>query len=194
MNVSAYKLPPTFSRGGLAPAIAGHRVHSSHSSFSRRSFFEPPPRRSSAIDDRGYRSGSNEVETGKYSGSWLPRPAMRVRILFPAFTVLLWRQPCRLLLRMQAARLPLQRLALGNRIQSQQRNCSRISRDSSRRSTTTTDKELPPEVAACAWAFKISLCADAPHRRRPLCLPLKINPFSLRAVPVSSAPTLSSGC
>jgi hypothetical protein len=108
-----------------------------------------------AVIDRRYGTGSNEVETGKYSGSWLPRPRNAKRILFPAFTVLLWRQLCRLLLRMQAARLPLQRLALGNRIQSQQRNCSRISRDSSRRSTTATNKELPPEVAACAWALKI---------------------------------------
>src|SRR5947199_3394044 len=62
-----------FSRGGLAPAAAGIRVHSSHSSFSRRSFFEPSSRRIPAVIDRRYRTGSNEVETGKYSGSGLPR-------------------------------------------------------------------------------------------------------------------------
>src|SRR5437660_9839249 len=49
------------------------------------------------------------------------------------------------------------RLALGNCIQSQQRNCSRLSRDSSRRSTTATNKELPLAVAAGAWALKIYL-------------------------------------
>jgi hypothetical protein len=59
------------SRGRLDPAIAGRRVHSSHSSFSRRSFSEPLRCRESAINDRGYNAGSNEVETGKYSGSWL---------------------------------------------------------------------------------------------------------------------------
>src|SRR5437660_287344 len=67
------KLPPTFSRGRLAPAIAGRRVHSSHSSFSRRSFFEPPPCRRPAVIDRRYRSGSNEVE--------------RANILAPGFRV-----------------------------------------------------------------------------------------------------------
>lgn len=35
---------------------------------------------------RGYKAGSNEVETGKYSGFWLPRFAFANRILFPAFT------------------------------------------------------------------------------------------------------------
>src|SRR5258708_6986364 len=62
-----------FREADSLPAIAGPRVHSSHSSFSRRSFFEPPRWRDSAIDDRGYNAGSNEVETGKYSGFWLPR-------------------------------------------------------------------------------------------------------------------------
>src|SRR4051812_6974652 len=63
------------------------RVHSSHSSFSRRSFFELCPAEWPAVIDRRYRADSNEVETGKYSGSWLPRLAFANRILFPAFTV-----------------------------------------------------------------------------------------------------------
>src|SRR4029453_17938894 len=37
---------------------------------------------------------------------------------------------------------------MGSRIQLQQRNCSRFTRDFSRRSTVQTRKELPPEVAA----------------------------------------------
>jgi hypothetical protein len=73
-------------RGRLDPGTAGHCVHSSHSSFSRRSFFERSLRRRSAVIDRRYRAGSNEVETGKYSGFWLPRHAFARRILFPAFT------------------------------------------------------------------------------------------------------------
>jgi hypothetical protein len=92
--------------------MAGCRVHSSHSSFSRRSFSEAPRCRGPAINDRGYNADSNEVETGKYSGSWLPRPATAGGILFPAFTPEMLRG-----------------LALGNRIQSQQRNCSRFSRE-----------------------------------------------------------------
>ena len=46
---------------------------------------------------------------------------------------------------------------MGSRIQLQQRNCSRFTRDFSRRSTDQTRKELPPEVAACASALKIYL-------------------------------------
>jgi hypothetical protein len=36
--------------------------------------------------------------------------------------------------------------------------------NSSHRSTTATNKELPPEVAACAWALKIYLSQRAPPR------------------------------
>ena len=46
---------------------------------------------------------------------------------------------------------------MGSRIQLQQRNCSRFTRDFSRRSTVQTRKELPPEVAACASPLKIYL-------------------------------------
>src|ERR1044071_5514815 len=61
---------------------AGHRVHSSHSSFSRRSFFEPSGCRSSTINDRGYSFDSNEVETGEYSGSWLLKKVDRLWLRF----------------------------------------------------------------------------------------------------------------
>src|SRR5215212_4082455 len=87
MNVSAYQVTSNFLRGRLGPGTAGHCVHSSHSSFSRRSFFERSLRRRSAVIDRRSRAGSNEVETGKYSGFWLPRRASARRILFPAFTL-----------------------------------------------------------------------------------------------------------
>src|SRR6476659_3681546 len=52
-----------------------------------KTFSERSPRRMVGPERfrGGYRAGSNEVETGKYSGSWLPRPGLR-RILFPAFT------------------------------------------------------------------------------------------------------------
>src|SRR2546423_7379414 len=106
-----------FREADSIPALGGRRVHSSHSSFSRRSFFEARRWRNSTINNRSSRSDSNEVETGKYSGSWFPRPD-RDASSFPPSP-----PKC------------FQRLALGNCIQSQQRNCSRISRDSSRRST-----------------------------------------------------------
>ena len=54
---------------------------------------------------------------------------------------------------------------MGSRIQLQQRNCSRFSRDFSRRSTVQTRKELPPEVAACASPLKIYL-SGVPHNLR----------------------------
>jgi hypothetical protein len=59
--------------------------------------------------------------------------------LFPAFTVPHTRK----------------RLALGNRIQSQQRNCSRISREFLAPLHTCTDKELPPEVAGGKQTLKV---------------------------------------
>src|SRR5438105_393537 len=80
------KLPPTFSRGRLAPAIAGHRVHSSHSSFSRRSFFEASPCRRPAVIDRRYRSDSNEVEWANILAPGFRVPAIAGCILLPAFT------------------------------------------------------------------------------------------------------------
>ena len=46
---------------------------------------------------------------------------------------------------------------MGSRIQLQQRNCSRFTRDFSRRSTDQARKELMPEVAACASPLKIYL-------------------------------------
>jgi hypothetical protein len=124
--------------------------------FSRRSFFEPQPVERSGIDDRGYRSDSNEVETGKYSGSWLAR-VCSTRILFPAFTVPCGGSRVGCYPKMQAARLPLQRLALGNRIQLQQRNCSRISREFLAPLHDCTDKELLPEVTVQIPALKIYL-------------------------------------
>src|SRR5256885_1492586 len=39
MNVSAYKLPPTFREADSSSGCRRWRVHSSHSSFSRRSYF-----------------------------------------------------------------------------------------------------------------------------------------------------------
>jgi hypothetical protein len=115
MNESALQVTSIFREADL-PGCRRNRVHSSHSSFSRRSFFEPPGCRTSAISDRGYSFGSNEVETGKYSGSWLLKKLMVFTLnnlrLFPAFTPECFRE-----------------LALGNRIQSQQRNCSRVSRE-----------------------------------------------------------------
>jgi hypothetical protein len=105
--------------------------------FSRRSFSEAPRCRGPAINDRGYSADSNEVETSKYSGFWLPRVGT-TRILFPAFTPEMLRG-----------------LAMGNRIQSQQRNCSRFSREFLAPLHNRTDKELSPEVAGRVRMLKI---------------------------------------
>src|SRR5437870_3811272 len=131
MNVFAYKLPPTFERRTCSDCHR-NRIHSSHSSFSRRSFFEPPRRRMVGPEcfQGRYRFDSNEVETGKYSGSWLPRIGS-TRILFPAFTLPHSRDdwPWEIVSSHSSATAP---ESHGN---------------SSHRSTTATDKELPPEVA-----------------------------------------------
>jgi hypothetical protein len=82
------------------------------------------------------------VETGKYSGFWLIEQIESFSLnwfdLFPAFTVPHARE----------------RLALGNRIQSQQRNCSRISREFLTPLHNCTDKEPLPEVAVAGWTLK----------------------------------------
>jgi hypothetical protein len=84
--------------------------------------------------------GTNEVERGKYSGSWFWSCGCRTHLL-PAFT---------------APRLQ-DDWPMGSRTQLQQRNCSRFARDFLRRSTNQTRKELAREVAACASSFKIYL-------------------------------------
>src|SRR2546423_13332624 len=61
-----------FREADSLPAIGTSRPQLSFFFFAKK-FFRAATRRRSAITDRGYRSGSNEVETGKYSGSWLPR-------------------------------------------------------------------------------------------------------------------------
>ena len=125
-----------FSRGGLAAALI---------LLFAKKFSEPLRCRRSAISDRGYRFGSNEVETGKYSGSWLPRldrgassfPPSPSRNGTQAFCLCGERTCCpriqqvENLLTAQTGKSVFrsQRLALGNCIQSQQRNCSRISRE-----------------------------------------------------------------
>jgi hypothetical protein len=49
------------------------------------------------------------------------------------------------------------RLACGNRIQLQQRNCSGFTPDFSRRSTVSNSQRTKRAIAACASAFKIYL-------------------------------------
>jgi ADP-L-glycero-D-manno-heptose 6-epimerase len=73
----------------------------------------------------------------------------------------------------QASRLPLQRLALGSRIQLQQRNCSRFARDFSRRSTLSSSQRTVPTSSRLRLAaqdlsnqanqiFTVSLSDSAP--------------------------------
>ena len=120
------KFPPFVER---RTCLAGaESVHDSHSSFCEEVF----SRR--AVESRRSRTaatrrGTNEVE--------------RANILAPG------------LRRLTSRRTPSSRLhprkfrglALGSRIQLQQRNCSRFTRDFSRRSTDQTRKELRAEVA-----------------------------------------------
>jgi hypothetical protein len=104
------------------------------------------PAESRRPPDRRCRRDSNEVETGKYSGFWLLKKleglveTLDRFVLFPAFTSESFRDwPWEIVSSHSSATAP---DSHGN---------------SSHRSTTQTDKELPPEVAACAWTLKIYL-------------------------------------
>ena len=94
--------------------------------FLRRSFFEPSAHAAARMRWTGqiFWLLAYGVRTDRYAH------------LLPAFT----------------ARSSRDDWLMGSRIQLQQRNCSRFSRDFSRRSTDQTRKELLPEVAACASA------------------------------------------
>ena len=136
--------------------------------FLRRSFFD-------AVRTRG---GTNEVE--------------RANILAPG------------LRRLTSSRTPSSRLhprtlsgdwPMGSRIQLQQRNCSRFSRDFLRRSTDQTRKELSARSSGLRFRFKIYLIS------RTACflshaLPASDSHLNLSspAAPASSARTWCSRC
>ncbi len=144
-------------RGGLVP-LPGGAIHDSHSSFceevlSCRTLLEPESVTPAAgITDPSY-SGTNEVERANILAPGLRRISnfkIEISNLHPSSRL--------------HRRLAPDDWLVGSRIQLQQRNCSRFTRDFSRRSTNQTRKELSPEVAACASALNIYLSASPKSR------------------------------
>src|SRR2546421_12962504 len=73
MNVSAYKLPPTFREADLLPLPREFASTALILLFREEVFSSRRPAEWPAVIDRRYRAGSNEVEAGKYFGSRPPR-------------------------------------------------------------------------------------------------------------------------
>src|SRR5436853_1065758 len=145
------------SRTCLSPAAAESASPSSHSSFCEEVFSRSEPdwhspevRVCSTDANSDFLAESsvtlaNEVERSNIlaPGLW---SRFRGTLLLPAFTPECFRG-----------------LALGSRIQLQQRNCSRFARDFSRRSTLLFQarKELARELLPCPWPLKTNLPSRA---------------------------------